>query len=235
MKNTQHSSLDHKTMQTPGEKFLISTLQNTILQKNKEGLKPRLLNVGAGASIVIENELTKTNPSFICDRLDITNHIIEHPQVEKNIIASVESMPMIPDTTYDVVFANYVLEHVHNLEKTTRELYRILKPGGLVVVSIPNVAAPEFKISKHTPLWFHRLIRGKPGHEISYAYKNLSELIRFFTTAGFKLESHQQSAFTYGYLYHFPIINLLGKAYDWLITKLHFKKFMGDACLIFTK
>lgn len=222
-------------MQTPGEKLLIETVQNIIQTKNNDDTKLRLLNIGAGTSVVIENHLSIDTNAFTCDRLDIVDSSVKHKNVGQIITASVESMPMIADNTYDIVFANYVLEHVHNLEQTTKELYRILKPGGTAVLTIPNVAAPEFKISKHTPLWFHNLVRGKPGHEVSYTYKTIPELITFFTKQGFIVETRKQFAYTYGYLHRFPVINLLSKAYDWLITKLHIQTYMGDTCLSFKK
>ncbi|HJT31758.1 MAG TPA: class I SAM-dependent methyltransferase [Pirellulales bacterium] len=53
------------------------------------------------------------------------------------------------DQSFDLVFANSVLEHIPNLSKCLREAARLLKPGGLLAATVP---------SPH----FHRLLRG-PG------------------------------------------------------------------------
>lgn len=54
-----------------------------------------------------------------------------------------------PDQSFDLVFANSVLEHIPNLSECLREAARLLKPGGLLAATVP---------SPH----FHRLLRG-PG------------------------------------------------------------------------
>lgn len=54
-----------------------------------------------------------------------------------------------PDQSFDLVFANSVLEHIPNLPVCLREAARLLKPGGLLAATVP---------SPH----FHRLLRG-PG------------------------------------------------------------------------
>ena len=43
----------------------------------------------------------------------------------------------LPDASYDVVIAHHVLEHVDNDRQAMRELFRLLKPGGLAVLSVP--------------------------------------------------------------------------------------------------
>ena len=42
-----------------------------------------------------------------------------------------------PDGTYDVVMANHVLEHIPDDRKAMSELFRILKPGGFGILSVP--------------------------------------------------------------------------------------------------
>jgi ubiquinone/menaquinone biosynthesis C-methylase UbiE len=43
-----------------------------------------------------------------------------------------------PDNFFDIVFQNEVLEHVQDDRKTLEECYRVLKPGGLLVLFTPN-------------------------------------------------------------------------------------------------
>lgn len=45
-------------------------------------------------------------------------------------------LPMV-DATYDVVIANHLLEHIDDDRKAMRELFRILKPGGVAVITVP--------------------------------------------------------------------------------------------------
>lgn len=39
---------------------------------------------------------------------------------------------------FDVITLWHVLEHVHELEQTIKTLFKLLKPGGIVVIAVPN-------------------------------------------------------------------------------------------------
>ena len=47
----------------------------------------------------------------------------------------------VKDNSFDVVTAGEVLEHLINPYKTAREVYRILKPNGIFVLSVPNISS----------------------------------------------------------------------------------------------
>jgi SAM-dependent methyltransferase len=42
------------------------------------------------------------------------------------------------DNQYDVIFCNHVLEHIPDDTKAMQELYRVLKPGGMAILQIPQ-------------------------------------------------------------------------------------------------
>ncbi|KPM49183.1 class I SAM-dependent methyltransferase [Jiulongibacter sediminis] len=43
-----------------------------------------------------------------------------------------------PDNSFDVIFCNHVLEHVEHFDVATKELYRVLKPGGYAIMQSPQ-------------------------------------------------------------------------------------------------
>lgn len=45
------------------------------------------------------------------------------------------------DDTFDRLVANHVLEHIVDDEAALREMYRVLRPGGLAILMVPVVAA----------------------------------------------------------------------------------------------
>jgi ubiquinone/menaquinone biosynthesis C-methylase UbiE len=51
-----------------------------------------------------------------------------------------EKLPF-DDASFDFVSCNHVLEHIFETERFLREIRRVSQPGGLVVISVPNVAA----------------------------------------------------------------------------------------------
>jgi ubiquinone/menaquinone biosynthesis C-methylase UbiE/uncharacterized protein YbaR (Trm112 family) len=55
-------------------------------------------------------------------------------------MADVTDYP-VTDHAFDVIFFNHVLEHIPEDEKALAEVYRMLKPGGLLILGVPNEGA----------------------------------------------------------------------------------------------
>jgi len=51
-----------------------------------------------------------------------------------------------PDASMDVVVCNQVLEHLKNIFAVMDEIARVLKPGGILVVSVPNLGSLHSRI-----------------------------------------------------------------------------------------
>jgi SAM-dependent methyltransferase len=47
----------------------------------------------------------------------------------------------LPDASVDMIVASQVIEHVADTDKLVREFYRLLKPGGCLILGTPNLAA----------------------------------------------------------------------------------------------
>lgn len=60
---------------------------------------------------------------------------------------SVEEAFPFPDDAFDLVFAGEVLEHVRDTDALLSEAYRVLAPGGRLLLTTPNLAA-----------WFNRIL-----------------------------------------------------------------------------
>lgn len=52
-------------------------------------------------------------------------------------LASLLACPL-RDETYDMVLCNHVIEHIREDNEALRELARILRPGGLLILGVPN-------------------------------------------------------------------------------------------------
>ena len=52
------------------------------------------------------------------------------------------AMPSIEDSSFDVIIACDVLEHVPDDLAAMRELYRILRPGGIAILTVPQMDPP---------------------------------------------------------------------------------------------
>lgn len=52
----------------------------------------------------------------------------------------------LPDESFEVVTMWDVLEHVHDPRATLKEVYRLLKPGGMLLASVPNANSVDAKL-----------------------------------------------------------------------------------------
>lgn len=58
-----------------------------------------------------------------------------------------------PDAYFDGVIIWHVLEHVRDPRRTLETIRRILRPGGRLIVAVPNFGSPQARWSG--PAWFH--------------------------------------------------------------------------------
>lgn len=82
----------------------------------------------------------------------------------------------------DLVICNHVLEHVHHLEKALSEIFRCLKPGGLLIAQTPY--APVLKHTfemKHIPdAATAKLLYGQEDHVRLFG----GDIVDYFHAAG---------------------------------------------------
>ena len=53
-----------------------------------------------------------------------------------------------PDAFFDIITLHNVLEHTHDPQSVIKELHRILKEDGIIVVQVPNIDCLQFKLFK---------------------------------------------------------------------------------------
>ncbi len=66
--------------------------------------------------------------------LDYVTADLESPLAEYHF--DIHEIPF-DDNTFDFVMCNHVLEHVEDEFKATKEIYRVLKPGGFAILQVP--------------------------------------------------------------------------------------------------
>lgn len=75
----------------------------------------------------------------------IENFVLLHEK-SKGFVGEVESSSF-KDESFDLIFLNDVLEHVVNTDMLMREIKRILRPDGILILTTPNLSA-----------WFNRIL-----------------------------------------------------------------------------
>ncbi len=112
-----------------------------------------------------------------------------------------------PDNYFDGVILSEILEHIEDDVRGLREVYRMLKPGGVVAITVPNANYPFWwdPINKTLETVFHTHIGKGPLAGLWANHIRLytaQQLCRAVLDAGFVVE--EERAFTH---YSFPFIH----------------------------
>lgn len=132
MAENPHRALKGK-LSTP----LILQAALDIIKSRRPNLTGRHLDIGSGTGELIE--LMQKEFKVTSTACDYTDQLMQIPGQKVDVVdLNTEALPY-PDATFDLVTMTEVVEHIEHHHRTMREIYRILKPGGLVVLSTPNI------------------------------------------------------------------------------------------------
>lgn len=208
----------------------------------RRGALMRVLEAGSGTAPGLETTLSYLEPdlaeSIVVDRIDIVDPTLAHPMVRSCWQCSVEDMPMVPSGSYDYVVAQWLLEHVSNVDDAAREFARVLCAGGRLCAAVPNPAAPEFIFARFTPYRLHRLLLGGGQTPTCYAFRSIGELLSILRRAGLEtvVDDRTSSVGRYleskGTLLGRARLGPLGRHYDRLLARHGLRMLMGDVFLV---
>ncbi|TNC99665.1 MAG: ubiquinone/menaquinone biosynthesis methylase-like protein [Gallionellaceae bacterium] len=95
------------------------------------------LDIGAGHGELIE--LMRTKFELQSSACDYTDSLMKLSNVSVKIAdLSNERLPF-PDESFDLVTCTEVIEHLEHYRSTLRDIHRVLKPNGTLVLTTPNI------------------------------------------------------------------------------------------------
>ncbi|HEY8240258.1 MAG TPA: class I SAM-dependent methyltransferase [Kiritimatiellia bacterium] len=95
----------------------------------------RILDVGAGEGYFAKLLKERGYQVEACDYLQDLFKVKEVPFHKSDLNQAIP----LPDNSYDAVVSIEVLEHLENHVRFMQEVVRVTKPGGLIVLTTPNV------------------------------------------------------------------------------------------------
>lgn len=143
---------------------------------------------GRGPYTYIAKDLYKKTYCFEFDEHELDaarKNIKEH----ENIIFKQVDLTDIPleSQSIDIAICSEVLEHIPDIQKAVNELYRVLKPGGKILISMPNKNSLFYKNVRRKL----RDLRAKPQNQYTHTEW---EAIRHISFNSKDIESYITSA-----------------------------------------
>src|SRR3990172_7468535 len=174
----------------PRHYFRESLILRVIKQELPAG---RILDIGCGTGSLMEQlarrgyEVSGVDASDECIQrtTERLSHVTQNmpPVVKKGRAEQID----FPDQSFDAVIAAEVLEHVEGDDLAVKEFHRLLKPGGLCLITVPANPA----------LW--DISDEIAGHKRRY---KKDDLLRLFNNASFQVERFLYLGFPLLRLYH---------------------------------
>ncbi len=166
--------------------------------KMKRGDK--LLDVGCG-----RGDFSKSFKDVGFDVYGLDNEK-SHSQMLRDIevrYANIENEPFpFESPIFDVVFSKSVIEHLFNPESFMRECYRVLKPGGRIIIMTPDwISQMKIFFDDYT-------------HRQPYTVTAIKDILNIF---GFK-ELNSELFYQLPIVWKYPVLKILSRIFRLFVT-----------------
>jgi SAM-dependent methyltransferase len=135
----------------------------------------RILEAGCGTMWPLRLE----GVDYQLTGVDVDRHALEVRQrtarpTDQLLYGDLRSRELFPAEQFDAIFNSFVLEHVDGAERVLDNFMYWLKPGGTLILRIPDGDSVYGFVTRMTPFWFHVLYKkyvqkmpnaGKPGYD----------------------------------------------------------------------
>ena len=146
------------------------------------------LDVGCGDGRTCGLWLREHAGSYV--GVDISRQAIEEARalgLDARVIEDAASLPF-PDKSFDIAVCIEVLEHLFEPHAAAREILRVLRPGGVLIVTVPNVVywtrRVDLVLGRWDPAGDHLSVQ-QPWRDPHLRFFDLGALKRMLEASGF--------------------------------------------------
>ena len=129
----------------------------------------KLLDIGCATGEFIEK---MSENSWKCKGVEISQDARKYSEEKGfDVFSSVDEVPETEQ--FDMITMWHVLEHVHDLKKTIQKIHNLLKPGGLLIIAVPNIESSDFK-----QYGAHWIALDTPRHLYHFSGESINNLLK---------------------------------------------------------
>ena len=123
---------------------------------------------------------------------------VDESNPRATLVADLTKPNNLPSNTFDCIICTYVLHVIFDVEKAIAELHRILKPGGVLLIAVPQVSIRDYEheIWRFTPEAL-QLLLGKFGSDSVTVHAYGNSLIAAAAIRGLVVDEFTDSELAY--------------------------------------
>lgn len=136
----------------------------------------KLLDIGCGRAEFLKGFIRCGVQGYAVDQSTLAEKYCPEAELKNSDIEN-EGIPY-PDDFFDVVYSKSVIEHFHYPERLVKEMFRVLKPGGLAITLCP---AWEYNYRNYFEDFSHRtpfMLESLRDIQIIHGFENVD--VEFF-------------------------------------------------------
>jgi SAM-dependent methyltransferase len=168
----------------------LQTLRSRQIQAANGGLPGTVLDIGCGRGLLL-NQLRKLGWRVMGTELSDGAARFAREVLQLDIKVGDVGRLGLEEGSFDAVVLWHVLEHFEDPTNLLREVARLVRPGGFVLVAVPNFGSIEARLGKAG--WFHLDV---PRHLSHFTPETLS---RMLAAEGFTWERESYFSPEYDY------------------------------------
>jgi len=161
-------------------------------------LGPDVLNVGSGPFFELAEVDATGRRISVCDiderAIEAARRLHGDKIVSADVVRPGEPLPY-RDESFDLVVSMDVIEHVPEPVEWTREVLRVLKPGGVLFLTTPNYASASLRVIENTALEAVARVQGFSRRHIHPTKMTPQRLTDVLGQAGAELTHIESIAF----------------------------------------
>jgi SAM-dependent methyltransferase len=182
-----------------------------------------ICDIGGGANPVLPLEFIEEK-RLDCTVLDISREELEKAPIEyKKLVQDMEVVDFPLREQFDFIVTKMMAEHVKNGKLFHKNIYAMLKPGGIAVHYFPTLYALPYLVNKLIPEWFSSFLldiflprdpyqTGKFPAYYSWCYGPTPPMLAMLTKIGYEVIEYK-GFFGTTYYTRIPIVRDIHKAY----------------------
>jgi SAM-dependent methyltransferase len=144
---------EHHWMMNPATRAILDDAVDAAMAARGGVPLDLVLDVGCGAQSNVVFPGARRVIGTDLDLEGLKNNLTVDAAIAADIVAT-----DLPTECVDAIACIYVLEHVPHPDRVFGKFARALRPGGVLIIAVPNVAAPKARVTRLTPLSFHRFV-----------------------------------------------------------------------------